>query len=110
MRYETFSFIKIWLKQAPKPNSYGQYVYTFKPGAEISDTWRRDELARQGLERLNRQAEEARQKQVKEEQAEARLREVWEVLITGDLIEDLEIYPHVIIFTHNGRKYYIREE
>lgn len=108
IQFDTFQFLRPWLIQGPYSRGQSDY-YTFKKGAEITDSWRSDELARQGLERLNRQAEAARQKLLEEQQAEARLREVWEVLTSGNVEKEVEIYPHAIFFKHNGRRYRIED-
>ena len=107
---DTFSFLATWLKQVDSGNkgSHNRY-YTIREDAEISDAWRRDELDRQRLAVLDRKAELERRLAEAASQSEARLRDVWNVLTTGNLPTDPKIGPYVITFEFNGREYRIEE-
>ncbi len=109
MRYETFRFIRIWLKEAPKPNGYGQYVYTLKPDTEISDAWRQAETERIRAENEAGKIEGERRLAEVMSQLEVKHRQLWKDILAGQA-ENVEIGHYGISFTVAGQKYFIRED
>lgn len=105
---DTFYFLKTWLKEVDKKKGNYNRYYTIREDAEISDAWYRDEIARQGLEALNRRAEELRQRNTEAEQSADRLWGVWKALERGEVI-NLQPGPYTFFFEFEGRQYRLEE-
>lgn len=107
---ETFMFIRPWLKEEPKLDTYGNTVYIFKPGAEISDAWRTGEIERQRVEAQLKQEEDQRLKEQEESDRERRIREAFGAIERGEIVGELQFNGYRLGFEYGGKWYSLAEE
>lgn len=106
--WNTWLFLKIWLKIDEKRDRFDRTLYTFKEGAEITDAWRSQEIERQRVEIKRKQEEDERIKEQVEHELKTRVRDAFAAIKRGE-IDTIE-YGYRVRFEHNGKWYNLVEE
>lgn len=108
--WDTWLFLRTWLKEEPYRDRFGRTLYAFKPGAEISDAWRNEEIERQRAEAQRKREEDQRRKEQEESDRERRIREAFGAIERGEIVGELQFNGYRLGFEYGGKWYSLAEE
>lgn len=108
--WNTWMFLRIWLKQEPKGDRYNRTLYSFREGAEISDSWRTQEIERQRVEAQRKRKEDDKIKEEAYQTLVSRLKDVFTAIERGEIDNRGVEYGSRIRFEYGGKWYNLSEE